>query len=150
MHPGVLVKPINPLYSRVGNPGFGNSYWCVGKLSNPVSAAHPVFASAEAEYDYRSACVCGGRCRIRTYVIHLVRMATKPLIPTAHFVYLSLVVGEGFEPSLTANLAYRGYKSRRATVTLPYQYYSFVLFVRMVNAALIILKGITASNHQKL
>ena len=31
-----------------------------------------------------------------------------------------LVVGEGFEPSLTANLANRVYKSRRATVTLPY------------------------------
>ena len=31
------------------------SYFCVRKLTNPVSAAHPVFASAEAEYGYRSA-----------------------------------------------------------------------------------------------
>ena len=32
--------------------------------------------------------------------------------------YFNMVLGEGFEPSLTANLANRGYKSRRATVTL--------------------------------
>ena len=30
-------------------------YLCVRNLTNPVSAAHPVFASAEAEYGYRSA-----------------------------------------------------------------------------------------------
>ena len=30
-------------------------YFCVRNLTNPVSAAHPVFASAEAEYGYRSA-----------------------------------------------------------------------------------------------
>ncbi len=29
-----------------------------------------------------------------------------------------MVLLEGFEPSLTANRAYRGYKSRRAAVTL--------------------------------
>ena len=29
-----------------------------------------------------------------------------------------MVLGEGFEPSLTAHLANRVYKSRRATVTL--------------------------------
>ena len=33
-------------------------------------------------------------------------------------IYFNMVLGEGFEPSLTANLANRGYKSRRATVTL--------------------------------
>jgi hypothetical protein len=31
-----------------------DSYFCVRKLSNPVRAAHPVFASAEPEYGYRS------------------------------------------------------------------------------------------------
>jgi hypothetical protein len=30
----------------------------------------------------------------------------------------NLVLGEGFEPSLTAHLANRGYKSRRAAITL--------------------------------
>ena len=31
------------------------SYCCVGKLTNPAAAAHPVFALADAEYGYRSA-----------------------------------------------------------------------------------------------
>ena len=30
-----------------------------------------------------------------------------------------MVLGKGFEPLLTAHLANRGYKSRRATITLP-------------------------------
>ena len=40
--------------TRLGEHVIGDSYCCVGKLSNPVSAAHPVFASAEPEYGYRS------------------------------------------------------------------------------------------------
>ena len=42
-----------------------DSYCCVGKLSNPVSAAHPVFASAEPEYGYRSG-QFGAGYRVRT------------------------------------------------------------------------------------
>ena len=41
--------------------------------------------------------------------------SSVPISPPDHY----LVLGKGFEPLLTANLANRGYKSRRATVTLP-------------------------------
>ena len=40
----------------------------------------------------------GGQCRTRTYVVHLVRMATKPLIPTAPYI---LATRNGFEPSIS-------------------------------------------------
>ena len=36
-----------------------------------------------------------------------------------HSLPYNLVLREGLEPSLTAYLANRGYKSRRATITLP-------------------------------
>ena len=48
-------KTFTRLYSLLIFRNILVSYFCVRKLTNPVSAAHPVFASAEAEYGYRSA-----------------------------------------------------------------------------------------------
>ena len=47
------------------------------------------------------------------------RFADGRLRPLSHT--HNLVLGKGFEPLLTAHLANRGYKSRRATITLPKQ-----------------------------
>jgi hypothetical protein len=44
--------------SHVSKIGVG--YFCVRKPTNLVSAAHPVFASAEPEYGYRSGVVGAG------------------------------------------------------------------------------------------